>query len=123
MTTNPPRNGNRPRRGVKASSITELSGSSGQSPPEDDAEVRPDAPEDLDAMTAFEDLLCHVADLEALAHAAEQASQGLPYTREPNLRRVVRHVQAFISLIADLASRTLAEADAQRESLTTSQRP
>ena len=56
--------------------------------------------DDFDAAEALEALHTEIVDIEAFAHAADEAVTHLPHTSNPELRRTFARIYTLISKVA-----------------------
>jgi hypothetical protein len=68
----------------------------------------PGAPAVEQSAPSVEDLISRLRDIEALAHAAAQALQGLPHTPDPAARLAAGRLFSLVMMTAETASSVLA---------------
>jgi hypothetical protein len=71
----------------------------------------------FDPGTALENLRAELIEVEALAHAAEEAANELAMPRNARQRRVIGRIQTLVTKAAERASTALCYGDAQVTSL------
>ncbi len=72
---------------------------------------------EMEPTTALENLRCLVVDVFAVAQAARQAADRLPWAATQEERRAIGKVQALVNLTARVATEVLDDADTWISSL------